>query len=101
DGVTQMPDSELKNNIFTTLVGANASSSGAVLQNNVLPTTNPQFVDPAQNNYQLKTTSPAIDGGLTISPYTDGFLGRAPDIGAFESGLPAWKAGGGQGIASP
>ncbi len=101
DGTAQFPGSEVKNNIFTAALNGLVNNSGAVLQNNILTGTDPQFVDPARNNYQLKTTSPAIDGGLTIAPYTDGFLGRAPDIGAFESGLPAWKAGAGQAIASP
>lgn len=28
-----------------------------------------------------------------IHPYTDGFVGQAPDIGAFEYGAPPWTAG--------
>ena len=57
DGVTQMPGSELKNNIFTSSLGRmrRPRRSGAVLQNNILPATDPQFVNAAQNNFQLKS----------------------------------------------
>jgi hypothetical protein len=34
-----------------------------------------------------------IDQGRVVPPYTDGFLGAAPDLGAFESGQPRWTAG--------
>src|SRR4029079_15679089 len=87
DGVTLLTDSEIKNNIFTGVVGANATaaSSGAVFQNNILPGTDPQFVN-AQNDFQLKSTSPAVNAGVGIPPYTNGFTGNAPDIGAFEFG---------------
>jgi hypothetical protein len=42
---------------------------------------------------QIPTTTCAIDQGLLFSPYTDGFAGAAPDLGAFESGKPRWTAG--------
>jgi hypothetical protein len=100
DGTAQFPDSEFKNNIWVYKVSPQLSRSGAVQQNNLFVGTDPQFVDAGQNNYQLKATSPAVDGGATVSPYTDGFLGRAPDIGAYESGATAWRAGGGQAIAT-
>lgn len=35
----------------------------------------------------------AIDLGEPLPPLTDGFLGGAPDIGAFESGASPWVAG--------
>lgn len=34
-----------------------------------------------------------IDQGQLIAPYTDGYVGAAPDLGAFESGNTAWEAG--------
>jgi hypothetical protein len=34
-----------------------------------------------------------IDQGRLVPPYTDGFAGAAPDLGAFESGRPRWTAG--------
>jgi hypothetical protein len=37
--------------------------------------------------------SAAIDAGLEITGITDGFHGKAPDLGAYESGGPRWTAG--------
>ncbi len=41
----------------------------------------------------MKTATAGLDKGIIIDGITDGFKGVAPDIGAFESGLPLWKAG--------
>ena len=37
--------------------------------------------------------SAAIDAGVPIEGITDGFQGRAPDLGAYEFGGPRWVAG--------
>ncbi len=37
--------------------------------------------------------SPALDAGTEIPGVTDGFVGSAPDIGAYEKGLPRWVPG--------
>jgi hypothetical protein len=37
--------------------------------------------------------SGAIDGGTVIPPYTDGFMGSAPDMGAYEVGGEYWTPG--------
>lgn len=37
--------------------------------------------------------STVIDAGVAIPRITDGFLGKAPDLGAYERGAPYWKAG--------
>jgi uncharacterized protein (TIGR03437 family) len=92
-----LPGTELKNNIFTAAIQVTA---GAVLQNNILAGIDPQFVDPTHGNFQLRPTSPAIGAGVAIPPYTDGFTGPAPDIGAYDHHLPPWKAGGQQPIAA-
>lgn len=42
---------------------------------------------------QLPTTDCAIDQGEVIAPYTDGYAGALPDLGAFESGVERWTAG--------
>jgi len=90
NGPAQLPGTELKNNIFTAPLQA---TTGAVIQNNILSTTNPQFVDAANHNFQLMPGSPAIGAGAILPPYTDGYSGSAPDIGAYDHAKPAWKAG--------
>jgi hypothetical protein len=37
--------------------------------------------------------SKAIDAGVPIPGVTDGFLGAAPDLGAYERGAPLWRPG--------
>jgi hypothetical protein len=41
----------------------------------------------------VPTSSCPVDQGGLFSPYTDGFAGSAPDVGAFESGVTPWTAG--------
>jgi hypothetical protein len=55
--------------------------------------TNEDFDDPADGNYTLDSDSPAINAGTVIAPYTNGYVGSAPDEGAFEYGLATWNAG--------
>jgi len=66
--------------------------AGTDIQNN-LETADAKFVDPSNGNFQLRSDSPAIDKGRTISGITDGFAGSAPDIGAYEFGVTPWTAG--------
>ena len=44
-------------------------------------------------NFRLKSGSKAVDAGVVIPTVNDGFLGRAPDLGALELGAPAPKYG--------
>jgi hypothetical protein len=53
--------------------------------------------DPAQRhaiyhasdlNFRLKPGGKAVDAGVPLPTVNDGFAGRAPDLGALESGLP-------------
>ena len=37
--------------------------------------------------------SPLVDAGVEVPPYTDGFHGTAPDLGAYELGGEKWTAG--------
>jgi hypothetical protein len=39
-------------------------------------------------NFRLKTTSKAVDAGVSLPTVNDGFNGRAPDLGALEVGKP-------------
>ena len=49
--------------------------------------------DKAFNRANMRTVDIGVDKGIVIDGITDGFRGAAPDIGAFEQGVPAWKAG--------
>lgn len=51
------------------------------------------FVNFNNNDYQLAAGSNAIDAGIVLPGINDGYLGAAPDAGAFEFGQPAWHAG--------
>jgi hypothetical protein len=44
----------------------------------------PLFVDIAGEDFRLTQDSPCIDKGKKISGINDGYLGNAPDIGAYE-----------------
>lgn len=61
-------------------------------QNNLYMTTDP-FVDISQKDFRLNPGTGPIDYGRVIAPITDGFVGSAPDAGAYEYGAPYWVAG--------
>jgi hypothetical protein len=67
--------------------------------------TDPLFTDQTNHDYTLQAASPAVAGGIVIPPYTDGYTGSAPDIGAYPFGQTPWTAGanggGGGGPYSP
>lgn len=78
------------NNIFTTpfkLPGTHIEG------NNITAETNPLFEDSTAYNFRLQSSSPAIDAGVAIAGITDGYVGVAPDIGAYEYGGIDWLAG--------
>ncbi|SPE52387.1 putative Alpha-1,3-galactosidase A [Verrucomicrobia bacterium] len=52
-----------------------------------------QLVNWTNEDFQLAPGAPAIDAGVVIAGFTDGFQGRAPDLGAYEFGALAWRAG--------
>jgi len=50
-------------------------------------------VNAAGHDDRLPFGSPAIDAGTALPGITDGYVGPAPDVGAYEYGAPAWDAG--------
>jgi len=52
-----------------------------------------QLVNWTNHDFGLKSNAPAIDSGVVIPGFTDGFVGKAPDLGAYEYGALAWTAG--------
>jgi hypothetical protein len=51
------------------------------------------FVDAEDRNFRLAAGSCAIDAGNVHSPWTDGYVGNAPDKGCYEYGGVDWIAG--------
>jgi len=44
-------------------------------------------------DFSLRPASAAVDAGIMLPTITDGFTGKAPDLGAFERGRPAFHYG--------
>jgi hypothetical protein len=54
----------------------------------------PQHVyTPDGVDFSLRAGSAAVDAGVTLPTITDGFTGRAPDLGAYEVGRPLFHYG--------
>ncbi|HWE02781.1 MAG TPA: Ig-like domain repeat protein [Tepidisphaeraceae bacterium] len=85
-----MPGSKIINNI---MIGSVMYSTGVTHTNNLTSAVSAMFVDQADDNFQLLSGSAAIDAGALIPPYTNGFAGAAPDIGADEFGGQPVQAG--------
>ncbi len=99
-------DIVVRNNILSgSDVWDNAGVAGAVDHNlffKLVPhgdatlTGDPLFVGSGEKPapwYGLAAGSPAIDAGVVMAGVNDGYVGAAPDLGAFESGAEAWKVG--------
>ena len=63
--------------------------------NNLCLGANPssQLVDYGSRDFRLIATAPAVDAGVAIPGFTDGYKGSAPDKGAYEFGGVHWTAG--------
>ena len=75
-----MPGSVFSNNIF----GGPATIGLGATANDDFDVSVVSFVNAAAGNYLLRKGSAGIDKGLKLPPYTNGYVGKAPDIGAFE-----------------
>jgi hypothetical protein len=82
---------QIINNILRNDIGGIPSS--VLQQTNLYKTTDPLFTNASAHDYTLQSSSPAINSGTALSPYTDGYSGSAPDIGAYEYGVTPWVAG--------
>lgn len=60
---------------------------------NLFKGTDAMFVDREKGDYRLREGSPAIDAGDVLAPWTDGFAGKGPDLGALESRRDPWPCG--------
>jgi len=78
------------NNIFTDKVSLTADTTSGY---NTLTEAGINFANPAANDYRLTEGSTAINSGAVIPGITDGYVGAAPDVGAYEFGGEEWTAG--------
>jgi len=82
--------------------------TGTILENNIIThpiqfgnnvqlidniSNHQQFVGAAHGDFTLLPGAPAVDTGMLLPPYTNGFVGKAPDVGALELGLKAFATG--------
>jgi len=90
NGTRNWIGTKIYNNIFTHTAkfGANA-----VVSNNLQSTSAPMFVNKSAANYQLQSVSPAINAGIVVLPFTNGYVGTDPDLGAYEYGAATFVAG--------
>jgi hypothetical protein len=86
------------NNIFSqpaVATGTYVDDAGAYV--NLPYTTGPLFVntnpDAGPLDFHLQPGSPAINAGIVLPGITDGYVGPAPDFGAYESGGTDWTPG--------
>jgi hypothetical protein len=89
------PIDVMVNNIFVKKINMNwGNADPPNNKNSITMGTDPQFVGPGDKfeDYQLRSTSPAINKGAVIEGITDGSVG-VPDIGAFEYGATPWTVG--------
>jgi len=54
----------------------------------------PNLTDPAAYDFRPQPGSPLVDAGRPIKGFTDGYHGRAPDIGTYEFGGQRWLPSG-------
>ncbi len=91
NGATGRPywrDTQVFNNILL-----KPQTFGPAIVGNNFTNANAMFVDPANHDFRLKAGSPCINAGKVIPGITDGHIGSAPDIGAYEFGGVYWKPG--------
>ena len=97
-GSSSMSGTAFKNNIFTNTVKIAGNASEG---NNLYSDTDARFANAGGGDFALKSNSPAIDDGTVLSPYTNGYGGDAPDVGALEYGKAAFRAGANLSIRTP
>jgi hypothetical protein len=81
---TSIISNNLCNGNWNVVTGTNAPT----MSNNIKTTSGTLNTD-----FSLKAGHAAIDAGMIIAGYTDGYLGAAPDVGAIEYGAQPFSYG--------
>ena len=67
--------------------------AGSMTVSNNMTNTNPNFVNPTANDYQLQAGSPAIDAGVSVLDSTDIDGNLRPESGAWDDGAYEYVSG--------
>ncbi|MDO7172515.1 right-handed parallel beta-helix repeat-containing protein [Mariniflexile sp. AS56] len=78
------------NNIFP---GSFRITESAIAGPNLNQDVKPDFINPEQTNFELKSSSLAIDSAYKLANIHNDYVGESPDFGAYEFGRKAWKSG--------
>lgn len=89
DGENRQPGCRAINNIFQNEV---ETGDGIEMSHN-FEGTDPWVGSVDGRGLRLREGSPCIDAGTEIEGITDGYVGAAPDLGAYEVGLTPWNPG--------
>jgi hypothetical protein len=92
-GASGWSNCRMINNIFQRASTDSSPTRVTVTNNYEDSTVAPGFVDADAGDFRLLPTSPCINKGAVVSPFTDGYSGGAPDQGAYEQGATDWTAG--------
>ncbi len=79
-------DNSSKSSVKDEWIGTN------ITEHNLIGTAD-MFEDVANGNFMPKEGSPLIDAGEQITNFEIDYSGKGVDLGAYERGKPAWKAG--------
>jgi hypothetical protein len=89
-----MTNTRVINNLVTRFTNAVTAANGVSYLSNATIANSSVFVDRANRDYRLNGSPSGVsDAGTVTTPYTDGYTGSAPDIGAFEGSSQTWVAG--------
>lgn len=89
-----MTNTKVINNLVAKYANAVTAANGVSYLSNATIANSSIFVDRVNRDYRLNgTVSGVANAGTAIAPYTDGYAGSAPDIGAFEGNSQPWVAG--------
>lgn len=96
----QNQDSLLVNNCAAAIVSTRRPSQPPLPGDNSNNYTgnDPRLVDPDHFDFRPKADSPLVDAGRAVAGVTAPFVGKAPDIGAYEFGGEHWLPGHRNGI---
>ena len=91
----QNEHSLIANNAALTITGDNKGAPYGFAQNlfNNYQGKDLRLTNPAQFDFRPQLGSPLVDTGKVVSGISESFQGKAQDIGAYELGVPPWKAG--------